>query len=169
MKKLILTLFLILCIGLTSRAQTIANTSEFYTYLNTILKDKNNTSIELSGTNYGGMGSKFNWEARLQKNGKKIEIQYSSQKPSEDDSMIMTLDTTFATTGKKMIEKFKTEITAVESRPVYFEETVKIIVKTADSNKEFLLKRADGLPFLLRYDRSFEEYYKGKNSMRHYN
>lgn len=169
MNKMILPLVLLLCVAFPSTAQTSNTANEYYSYLNSILKNKNNTSIELSGTNYGGMGSKFNWEARLQKNGKKIEIQYSSQKPSEDDSIIMTLDTTFATTGKKMIEKFKTEITAVESRPVYFEETVKIIVKTADSNKEFLLKRADGLPFLLRYDRSFEEYYKGKNSMRHYN
>ena len=169
MNKMILPLVLLLCGVFSSTAQTTNTANEYYSYLNNILKNKNNTSIELSGTNYGGMGSKFNWEARLQKNGKKIEIQYSSQKPSEDDSIIMTLDTTFVTTGKKMIEKFKTEITAVESRPVYFEETVKIIVKTADSNKEFILKRAEGLPFLLRYDRSFEEYYKGKNSMRHYN
>jgi len=165
MKKLILTLFLILC-SVTSRAQTIANANEFYTYLNSVLKDKNNTSIQLLGTNYGAMGSKFGWEAKFKKNKKNIEIQYNSQKPSEDDSIVMTLDTTFVTTQKKLIENFKTEITAVESRPVYFEEIVKVGVTTEYSNKEFILKRADGLSFLLRYDKSFEEYYKERNEKR---
>ncbi|MBF4471858.1 hypothetical protein [Flavobacterium sp. HJJ] len=166
MKKLIFTVFLFLCVTISSTAQTNNSATEFYFYLNSILKNKNNKSIQLSGTNYGAIGSKFIWEAKFQKNGKKVEIQYSSQKPSEDDSIIMTHDTTFVTYGKQMIQNFKTEITAIESRPVYFEETVKIIVKTADSNKEFIVKRADGLPFLLRYNRSFEEYYKGKNEKR---
>jgi hypothetical protein len=166
MKKLILTLFLILCISVISRAQTIASTNEFYTYLNSVLKDKNNTFIQLLGTNYGAMGSKFSWEAKFKKNKKNIEIQYNSQKPSEDDSIVMTLDTTFVTTQKKLIENFKTEITAVESRPVYFEEIVKVVLTTEHSNKEFILKRADGLFFLLRYEKSFEEYYKEKNEKR---
>lgn len=169
MKKLIFTVFLFLIGAIASTAQTNNSATEFYSYLNTILKSKNNKSIQLSGTNYGAMGSKFSWESKFKKNGKKIEIQYSSQKPSEDDLIVMTLDTTFVTTGKKMIQNFKTEITAIESRPVYFEETVKIIVKTDNSNKEFILKKADGLSFLLRYDMSFEGYYNEKNAKRRNN
>jgi hypothetical protein len=170
MKKMIFTVFLILCIGLTSRAQTIVAANEFYTYLNSVLKDKNNKSIQLSGINYGAMGSKFNWEAILKNDGKKIEIQYKNQKPVEDneksDEIVLSLDTTFVTPRKKLIQNFKTEITAVESRPVYFEEIVKVVVTTEHSNKEFILKRADGLSFLLRYDKSFEEYYKERNEKR---
>ncbi len=162
MKKLIFTVFLFLIGAIASKAQTNNPATEFYSYLNTILKSKNNKYIELSGANYGAMGSKFNWESKFKKNGKKIEIQYSSQKLNENDSIVMSQDTTFVTTQKKLIQNFKTEITAIESRPVYYEEIVKINVKAENSNKEFTLKRADGLPFLLRYDRPFEEYYKQK-------
>jgi len=163
MKKLLFTLFLFLSVVMFSKAQTIATTDEFYSCLNNILKNKKNKTIELLGTNYGAMGSKFSWSAKLKKDGKKIEIQYNSQKPDDGDLVVMSLDTTFVTTRKKLIEKFKTEISAVESRPVYFEEIVKVIVNTEHSKKEYVLNRADGLPFLLRYDTSFEEYYKNKN------
>ena len=163
MKKLIFTLFLFLNIVTSLSAQTINTADEFYSYLNSILKSSNK-SIQFVGTNYGCLGSKYNWEAKLKKDGNKLEIQYISQKPSENDLIVMSLDTTFVTTKKKLTEKFKTEITAVKSRPVYFEETVKIVVNTDHSKKEFVLKRADGLSFLLRYNMSFEEYYKAKKN-----
>lgn len=161
MKKLIFIVFLFVMVS--SSAQT-STPKEFYSYLNTVLANKNNKSIQLLGTNYGAMGSKYNWDARFKKDGKKIEIQYNSQKLNENDSIVMSLDTTFVTIRKKMIQNFKTEITAAESRPVYFEEIIKVNVKTEHSDKEFILKRADGLSFLLRYDLSFEEYYKQKSS-----
>ena len=162
MKKLFFTSFLFLCFLFSSSAQTYATSKEFYSYLNSVLENKNTKSIQLLGTNYGDFGSKYNWSAKLNKDGKKIEIQYNSQKPSENDSIVMSLDTTFVTTQKKLIQDFKTEITAVETRPVYYEEIIKIKVNTETSTKEFTLKRADGLPFLLRYDMSFEAYYNLK-------
>ncbi|PKB16301.1 hypothetical protein [Flavobacterium sp. 5] len=170
MKKLIPTLFLFLCVTISSKAQTNTTANEFYSYLISILENKKTKSIQLLGTNYGTMGSKFNWEAKFKKDGKKIEIQYNTQKPNDDstnpDVILMTLDTTFVTTRKKIIKEFKTEITAIESRPVYFSETYKIIINSEHSNKEQTLKRADGLSFLLRYDKSFEEYYKEKSEKR---
>ena len=162
MKKLIFTLFVFLCVVISSKAQTYSTSDEFYSYLNSILKDKNNTSIELVGTNYGAMSSKFHWNAKLKRDGNKIAIQYNTQKPEEEDLIVMKLDTTFVTTQKKLIDKFKTEINAGKSRPVYFEEIVKVDVNTEHSNKEFTLKIADGLSFLLRYNKSFEQYYKEK-------
>lgn len=165
MKKLIFTVFLFLYSVISSNAQTITNATEFYSYLNSILENKSNKFIQLRGTDYGTLGSKFNWEAKIKKKRKNIEVVYNSQIPNEEndsDLIKMQLDTTFVTTRNKLIQNFKTEITSIESRPVYFALIVKVVVNTTHSNKEFTLKRADGLSFLLRYDRSFEEYYKQK-------
>lgn len=166
MKKLIFTLFLFLSVVISSNAQKSSTAKEFYSYLNSIIKNKKIKSIQLLGINYGALGIKFNWETNLKKNGKQVEIEYKSQQPNEDsessDLIVMGLDTTFVTTQKKIIQNFETETTAMDSRPVYFEEKVKIVVNTEQSNKEFVLKRIDGLSFLLRYDLPFEEYYKQK-------
>ena len=105
MKKLILSLFLLLCIATSSNAQTKNTTpNEFYSYLNTVLKNKSVKSIQLLGTNYATLGSKYKWEAQLKKNGNKIEIEYNSQVPNDDgenaDLIVMHLDTTFVIARK---------------------------------------------------------------------
>jgi hypothetical protein len=162
MKKIILTIFFLLSVVTTSRAQSNATTTEFYYYLNTILENKSNKNIQLLGTNYGLLGSKYHWEAKLKKKGKKIEIQYKSQQPNENDLLLMRLDTTYVITQKKLIQSFKKETIAIESRPTYYDETITISIKTTYPNKEFNLSRAEGLSFLLRYDKSFEEFYNIK-------
>lgn len=169
MKKLILTFLLLFSVVLSLSAQTNTNTAEFYSYLNTLLNNKEIKTIELLGTNYGTLNSKFNWEAKLKRKGKNIITEYISQTPNQDDSssdlIVMHLDTIFKTRREKLIQNFKTETVAMASRPMYFDLTVTITVKIPISNKEFTLTQAEGLSFLLRYNKPFEEYYDVKSDI----
>lgn len=162
MKKLSFVLFLIFLVSITAKAQNSSMT-EFYTYLNTILENDKNETIELLMTNYGCLGSKSYSEAKLIQKKSKIEILYYSLIPKDLNSIDLfekKLDTTFVVSKKALIQNFKNEIKLFDSRAVYLEVTYKFIVNIANSKSEFMLKKADGLHYLLRLNKTFEAQYK---------
>lgn len=161
MKKLLFVLFLIFSVLITAKAQN-SSVIEFYTYLNTILENDKNKTIELLMNNYGCLGSNIYSEAKLIQKKSKIEIQYYSliQDLNSKDLFEKKLDTTFVVSKKALIQNFKNEMKLFDSRVVYLEATYKFIVKTANSESEFMLIKADGLYYLLRFNKTFEVQFK---------
>lgn len=157
MKKIAFTLFLTFSALFSIKAQN-NSVSEFYSFLNNILENNKNHTIELLMTNYGCLGSQIHSEAKLIKRKNKIEIQYFDL--NSKNLIEKKLDTTFIVSRKKFTQNLKNEINLFDSRVVYLEATYKIIVNTDKSKNEFMLKKADGLYYLLRFNRSYEANYK---------
>jgi hypothetical protein len=134
----------------------------FYMYLNQVLDDKEIESIELFETNYGCLGSKSYWDVTLFKKANKIEIKYYSYVAKDIqhlDVLVRRLDTVFSISKKSIIKKIKNEINKSDSRMVLTEGNFKFIVKTKEYENEFILKKVEGLSYLLRYNKTFEKYF----------
>ncbi len=165
MRKLFLFFIINFCYVIPSSAQN-NSVREFYMYLNQVLEDKNIESIDLFETHYGCLGSKSYWDAILSKKGNKIEIKYYSHvaKDKHDlDVLVRRLDTVFTISKKRLIENFKNEIINSESnRRIILEGTYKLIIKTKNDKNEFLIKKVEGLRYILRYNKVYEEYFSNR-------
>lgn len=158
MRKLVLFFIINFCFLIPSNAQN-ESVRDFYYYLNSVLKNKNLKSADLLITNYSCLGSRFDSEIKLVKKDNKIEIDFYSI-DLKNNSILKKLDTTFTVATNKIIQNFNNEINVFDERTVFIEGSYKIDIVTPNSKKEFLLTKIDGLNYLLRYNMTFEEYYK---------
>lgn len=163
MKKFVFSMLLIFSILSSSNAQN-KSFEDFYKYLNDALENKNIKSIDLFQTHYECLGNKSYWDAVLIKKQNKIEINFFSLVSKDKQNLevlVRRLDTAYTISKKELINNLNDEIIKSEGR-IIVEGTYKFIIKTQDYTNEFLIKNAEGLEYLLRYNKSYEAYRKEK-------
>lgn len=161
MKSFVFSLFMIFIITNHSEAQK-RRIEDFYGYLNEVLEDKNIESVHLFQTHYECLGNKSYWDAVLLKKSNKIEIKFYNHVPKDLQHLnVLTkrLDTTFIVSKNKLIKNLKNEPNHSNSnRRIIFEGSYKLVIKTNDKETEYLVTKAEGLIYLLRYNKVYETY-----------
>ncbi len=161
-KKLILIL---LFIAHFSNAQE-PKAEEFYSYLEKIIPTVESDSITLTIVQYDCLGSQFNSSAKITNIGKLIKVDYYHQKPKDVNKLLSeyetVLDTTFTVERNILKKNLHDEITGINSKRILVEASFKITLNQKSSTKDFKFRRGEGLYYLLRYNKSYESYYRRK-------
>jgi hypothetical protein len=163
MKK-ILTIILLSLANFSNAQEQKAK--EFYNYLEKTIPTTKSDSITLTIVEYGCLGSKINSSAKITNIGKLIKVDFYHQKPKNVNNPLSEYETvldTIFTVEKNIFKKnLQDEIRGINSKRVLVEASFKISLNQKSSNKEFKFRRGEGLYYLLRYNKSYESYYRIK-------
>ena len=158
--KTICLLILLFCIAQFSKGQE-PQAKDFYQYLTKEI-DINSGSIILKTINYGCLGSKTSWTAKIKSVGEFVRIDFYkglNNTANSSDKLNMLLDTSFTVKKSILKENLKAEINDVKLRPVFIEASFNILLNDGDSEKEFRFRRGEGLYYLLRYNKKWNTYF----------
>jgi hypothetical protein len=95
-----------------------------------------------------------------------IKVDYYHQKLKDLNKPLSeyetVLDTTFTVERNILKKNLYDEIKGINSKRVLVEASYKITLNQKSSNKEFKFRRGEVLYYLLRYNKSYESYYRRK-------
>ncbi len=163
MKKLML-LLIVFSFSLTVKGQDDYS-DKFYNYLKSTLLKNDSYPINLSIINYGCLGEQTRWNVNLKNKNGNIEVSFYSEKPTEIRNFTKTeshLDTVFNVSKTELVKKIEFEKTDLLSNRVIIEGSYSISINYNESAKEFITRRAEGLFYILRYNKSWKEYFGQK-------
>lgn len=156
-------ILLLLFAGQFSQGQELL-AKEFYLHLGKAISTIKSDSVKLTVIDYGCLGSQINWSAKIKNIGNLTRVSFYSQKIKDtatiSSELETVLDTTFTVETSILKKNLKAEIMQIKSRPVFIEGSFKIILNKANLNREFAFRRGEGLYYLLRYNKTWESYFR---------
>lgn len=159
--KTIGLLIILVCKGQFLKAQE-QQAKDFYEYLVKSIEKADTNSILIKTINYGCLGSKTNWNAKISINGDLLTINFYSERFKDVKNLQLgfktVLDTTFNVKGYVLKHSLEVEINEIKTRPIFLEGSYKISIYQGDYIKEFRFKRGDGLYSLLRLNKPLPKY-----------
>lgn len=153
-------------VSVSAKAQE-PNAVTFYTEFAKLIPSTNADSVTLKVTNYGCLGSKIIWTVKLKKVGKLISVAFYSPPPRNldvftvDDSM--KLDTSYMLPAEVLKRNLIGEYTDRNSKRFLMEGSFEISLLRRGVSKRFeLFRRGEGLLYILRFNKTYEEFFRLK-------
>jgi len=164
-KQLVL-IILFLFASLISYGQE-SDPRDFYLHIVKVIEANKDDIIQVNAEKYGCVGSSIKWNALISSkpsNFYKIDFYSEKLRDTRDISSGYqnVLDTSFVVTKTYLLTLLKQEEKDLRTRPVLIEASYKFIIKQEDTKKEFLIRKGEGLYYLLRFNKSWISYFSKK-------